>query len=191
MSDFIYHTTETSANEAAKVLSDIKEGIGFVPNIFAIIAESTPALRGLVTLNDEYSHSSFSAEEQQIILITTSTVNECIYCVAGHTAFAEKIKMPSEIITSMRNQESTANHNYNVLATTVRQLIEHKGRVSQEIINNFINAGFSKAQFLELVMGICVKTFTNYVSNALNVELDEAFKPYAWQRPSDVKQQVA
>ena len=191
MNNFIYHTAETSSNEAASVLSDIKEKVGFVPNVFAIIAESTPALKGLVALNEAYSLSSFSAKEQQIILIATSTENECIYCVAGHTAFAESINMPTNIITAMRNQNSTTNQSYNVLATTVRQLIKHKGQVSPDIINNFIHAGYCKAQFFELVLGICVKTFTNYVSNALNVELDEAFKPYAWQRPSDKKQQVA
>lgn len=88
----------------------------------------------------------------------------------------------------MRHKENTNSHRYNVLANTVRQLVINKGRVSEDTLVSFIAGGYDQAQFLELVMGICVKTFTNYVSNALSVELDDAFKSYAWLRPSEKKQ---
>lgn len=191
MSDFTYHTTNTSAEDAAKILSKIQDAIGFIPNIFAVMAESDQAIQGLFALNSAFSTSSFSAEEQQVILLVTSAVNECEYCVAGHSAFAEKLAIPNSTIVAMRNNQAAENKHYNVLATTVRQLIQHRGRVPSEVISRFLTAGFTEAQLLELVMGICVKTFTNYVGNALGIKLDNAFKPYAWQRPSDSAQRVA
>jgi hypothetical protein len=36
-------------------------------------------------------------------------------------------------------------------------------------------------------MGVSVKTFTNYVSNAVNLTVDDAFAPYRWQRPDDLQ----
>jgi uncharacterized peroxidase-related enzyme len=191
MTDVIYHSTETSSDAVADVLSTIESDIGFIPNIFSVVAESEQALQGLVALSTAFNHSLFRAEEQQIILMATSVENECIYCVAGHSAFAESLNIPANIIAAMRNKQLTGTHDYNVLANTVRQLIEHRGQVAPDLISNFINAGYSKAQFLELIMGVCVKTFTNYVSNALNVQLDDAFKPFVWQRPSDINQQIA
>ncbi|KXI30960.1 carboxymuconolactone decarboxylase family protein [Paraglaciecola hydrolytica] len=191
MTNFDYHTPETASDVAASILSNIQDNVGFIPNIFALVAESECALQGLVALNSAFNASSFSAQEQQIILLATSTTNECVYCVAGHTAFSQNLDISNKIIKDMRDQQPTEIESFNVLANTVRQLIQGKGRVSSELIKHFFNAGFSKAQFLELVMGICVKTFTNYVSNSLSVELDDAFKPYTWQRPSDTRQQVA
>lgn len=191
MNDFSYHTAKTSSDGTAHILSNIEGDIGFIPNIFAIVAESEQALSGLVSLNSAFRNSSFSPEEQQIILLATSTTNECVYCVAGHTAFSEDLNIPNEITNAMRDQMPTGIHNYDVLTRTVKQLIYFRGQVSEETIHAFLAAGFSKAQFIELVTGICIKTFTNYVSNALNVKLDDAFKPFAWQRPSEKKQQVA
>lgn len=191
MKDFSYHTAKSSPDGSEHILSNIERDIGFIPNIFAIVAESEQALNGLVSLNTAFNNSSFSPEEKQIILLATSTTNECVYCVAGHTAFSENLDISIESITAMRDQMPTGINRYDVLTRTVKQLIHFRGRVPAKVLSDFLNAGFSKAQFLELIMGICVKTFTNYVSNALNVKLDEAFKPFAWQRPSETKQQVA
>lgn len=195
MNNYTYHTVATASIKSSEVLTGIENEVGFIPNVFAIVAESSIALEGLVNLNMAFSQSSFNDEEKQIILMATSTTNECIYCVAGHTAFAEMLEMSDKTITALRNQQDIEDNRYNTLADTVRLLIQYKGQVSSDVLSNFVNAGYSKAQFLELIMGICVKTFTNYVSNSLNIELDDVFKPYAWQRPNKTnmnkKQQVA
>lgn len=191
MNNYKYNKFLTASSEVSEVLSRIENEVGFIPNVFTTVAESSTALQGLVILNKAFSQSSFNDAEQQIILMAASTTNECIYCVAGHTAFAEKLEIPDDIIYALRNQQEISEVRYNILATTVRLLIQKKGQVSPDVFNNFINAGFSKGQFLELIMGICVKTFTNYVSNSLNIELDDAFKPYAWQRPNISNQSKA
>jgi uncharacterized peroxidase-related enzyme len=191
MDNFTYHTKASAPADSAEILDSLEQGLGFVPNIFAVVAESSGALHGLAGLNQHFSQSSFSAVEQQIILMATSVENECVYCVAGHTAFAVSMEMPQEVINAMRQRQVTGIKTYDVLANTVRQLITHRGRVPAYVLTDFIAADFSKAQFLELVMGICVKTFTNYVSNALSISLDEAFSPFAWQRLSETTQKVA
>lgn len=191
MNHLIYHTIDSAPSESKEILNVINSTIGFIPNIFSVIANSSSALSGFVGLNTEFSQSSFTPQEQQVILMATSTENECVYCVAGHTAFAQKLNIPAEDISALRHQHNTSNKNFNVLTNTVRQLIINKGRISADILATFFAAGYTQAQFLELVMGICVKTFTNYISNALTVELDDAFKPFAWQRPSDMNERAS
>ena len=66
-----------------------------------------------------------------------------------------------------------------------RELISTGGKLPSTMVDGFLAAGFSKAQFMELVLGICVKTFSNYVCNALNVPLDKEFQACIWQKPAE------
>lgn len=107
--------------------------------------------------------------------------------VAGHTVLAHKQSMSKDIIDSLRNFATLSDELLNTLSDTVRSLIIliiSKGQISPASLLLFFDAGYSKAQLFELVMGICLKTFTNYVSNALSIPLDEAFYDGMWEDPN-------
>jgi len=159
--------------------------LGFLPNIFALIAESEPALKAFVELNGLFGQSSFSEKEQQIILLAASAENECAYCMAGHTVFARSAHMEEDVIEAMRSNSVVCDQRLNVLNLLVRELIKTGGQVPSKIVEKFLEAGFSRGQFMELVLGICVKTFSNYLSNALEVPLDEEFQRCIWHRPAE------
>jgi hypothetical protein len=46
-------------------------------------------------------------------------------------------------------------------------------------VNNFLTAGYTKAQVLEVILAITQKTLSNYANHILGTPLDEAFKPRA------------
>ena len=185
MSTYQCHTAITAPQDSVAIMQTLETNLGFIPNVFAIIAESHVALKALVDLNNSFIASTFTSPEPQIILLATSTKNECVYCVAGHTAFAKSINMDERVIAAMRNKHVVDHHRFNTLSNTVRALIQTRGQISAQHLQQFFAAGYTKAQLLELVLGICVKTFTNYISNALTIPLDQAFAEYAWQRPSE------
>lgn len=187
MINFEIHTFNTVPDQSRPPLMQVADSIGFAPNIFAATAESTPALSGLMAINDAFSNSSFTPEEQQVILMATSVANGCVYCVAGHTLMAKGLDIPEEVVSAMRNQQPISHPRYAILRRMVSQLIQYRGRIDEVIMSEFLEQGYSKAQFFELVLGISEKTFTNYVSNALSLTLDDAFKPYRWDRPKDMQ----
>lgn len=184
INNFNIYLSDTAPIVSQAFLESFQENLGFIPNIFSVTAESSLALKSLVNLNNAFSTSQFLPHEQQIILLATSTENECIYCVAGHTKFSEQLNMDPAIVAAMRNKQALSDTKLNALSTMVRQLVIHRGRISEQVMDDFLQAGYSKEQFFELVLGICVKVFTNYVSNALSVPVDKEFEAYSWQRPS-------
>jgi len=184
MNHFTIHSFDTAPAASKSLLEGLQVGIGFIPNIFSVTAESSLALESLVSLNNAFSESQFSPQEQQIILLATSTENECVYCVAGHSAFAKELNMAPTVVDAMRNKQSLTDTKLNALSNTVRQLVIHRGQISGQVMDDFLHAGYSEEQFFELVLGICLKVFTNYVSNALNVPVDKEFEAFSWQRPS-------
>jgi uncharacterized peroxidase-related enzyme len=186
MTDFDIHTITTAPEKSSALLSGVKTSMGFIPNVFAVIAESPQALEGFISLNSLFGASSFTGEEQLVIQLAASIQNECVYCVAGHSAFADSLGVAQEGVCAMREGRVVENPRLQVLNHTVKELIQGGGQVSETVVSEFLAAGFSKAQFFEVVLGICVKTFSNYVSNALTVPLDQAFQAHAWERPSQV-----
>jgi len=181
MNTLTLHTTASAPKNSVAYLQALEDNLGFIPNVFAVIAESPSALAGLMALNEHFAESSFTSEEQQVIQLATSSENECGYCMAGHTAFSCQINMPEDITNAMRSQETIPNARLQTLNNLTKILINKKGQVTEEDTRDFYAAGFTHAQFLELIMGVCVKYFTNFVGNALQLPLDDAFKAYAWE----------
>lgn len=184
MTDFIIHNAETAPTEARAHLQGLQDGLGFIPNVYAVTADSTVALQALLALGDAVSKTSFNATEQQIIQIATSTVNECGYCVAGHTFFAEMQGLPRDVIQAVRNGHVIADEKLEGLRKFTLALVRQRGHVMPLQINKFLNAGYSQAQIMELVVAVVTKLFSNFVAIATDIPLDDAFAPYEWPRPS-------
>lgn len=60
MTTFTAYTVESAAPEAQKILTNIKAGYGFVPNLFAYMAEAPVTLEAYLTLNQLIGKSSLT-----------------------------------------------------------------------------------------------------------------------------------
>ena len=50
-------------------------------------------------------------------------------------------------------------------------------------LTKFQNAGFSKAQVLEVILAASYKTLSNYINHVADTPLDDAFASQAWVPP--------
>ncbi len=185
MSIFKIHTKESVALELSILFEEKEKDLGFVPNIFAVTAESAPALQAYSELSNYFDQCDFTDTEHETIEIVTSIENGCGYCVAGHSAFAKMKQVPDHIIKSLREEQPVDDPRIEALANFVRKLIRTRGRVSQKDLILFFDAGFSQAQLYEVVLGVSLKFLTNFISNASSLPLDPAFEPYAWSERSE------
>mgnify|MGYP002640503299 CR=1 FL=1 len=180
MKPFKIYSTETATPPADKLLFAVQDMVGFVPNVFAVLAESEPSLRAFIDLNRQFSGTSFNAIEREIIQTATSAENLCTYCVAGHTAFAHMQDIDSRIINAVRNNEPVDDSKLESLNQFTREMVRSRGMVSQHQLDDFFNAGYTPAQAQEVILGICVKVFSNFSNNMIGIPLDDAFIPFAW-----------
>jgi len=182
MKHYIVYDKNTANEESAQLLNAVEGMISFIPNIFGVIAESSPALQAFVELNNQLSKSSFGAIEREIIQTAVSVENQCNYCVAGHTAFAHMQDVPAEIIEAVRNNQAIKySKKLEALNQFTRTLVRSKGMIPSQAQEDFLAAGYTHAQVLEVILGICVKTFSNLTNNTIGIPLDDEFRPYKWQ----------
>ncbi len=181
MSTFKIHNAETAQSPADNILAAVETTIGFVPNLFGVIAESPTALKAFVQLDNVFAKTSLNATSREIIQIAVSVENECAYCVAGHSAFAEMQNVPEPIVEAIRNNQPIVDSKLEALNQFTRLVVRNKGFVSDEAVQEFLGAGYVPAHVFEVILGICVKTFSNLANNIIGIPLDDEFSRYVWQ----------
>jgi uncharacterized peroxidase-related enzyme len=180
MNTFKIHTENTALSPADQILGQVRNGLGFIPNVFAVIAESAPALGAFVDLNNQLANSSLTATERELVQIATSVENECRYCVAGHTAFAALQNVSTDVVDAARAGGPIPDNRLDALHRLTLALLRQKAAVDQDTIEAFFAAGYGTGQLMEVILGICVKIFSNLTSAAVGFPLDDEFAPYTW-----------
>ena len=162
MSLFTKHTDATAPSGAAEVLSRVLERYGFIPNLAAYVAESPQALDAVLHLVSAYDNVSLNAQEQQIVLLTVSALNGCSFCRTVHTGMGRMAELDSETLKATIAMEPLRDPKLNALRNFTRCVVEERGWVKEGEVQQFLNAGYTKAQVFEVVMGVALKIFTNY-----------------------------
>lgn len=181
MSLFNVHTLEDAPAASRELLGKAKGKFGFVPNMLGVMAESPAALNGYLTLSGILEQSSFTPAERQILLLTTARENGCEYCVAAHSLGAQKAGAPKEVIEAIRQDKPIKDTRLATLHNFCRTMVEKRGYVSEADMKAVLAAGFTKAQILEVVLAISVKTLSNYVNHIAHTPLDAAFNAAKWE----------
>lgn len=175
-------TLETKDPRAKAVLEKAKAQVGFIPNMYAGMANS-PGL--LQTYLDGYAsfrkYSGFTPAEQEVVFLTISRENGCDYCMAAHSMIGDKVsKVPPEVLRAIRAGASIPDTKLAALAAFTSHMFATRGRPTATSLKAFLDAGYTEAQVLEVVLALAVKTLSNYANHVNNPKVDEAFAAYAW-----------
>lgn len=181
MIDFTVHTKESAPSKSVAMLDNTEKAIGFIPNLYGVFAESPAALKAYQAMSKIFDESPFSPTERQLILLTVSSINLCHYCMAAHSAVATLQKVPADVIDLIRKEEPQVDIKLEALRTFVTAVVENRGWTSADEIDAFLDAGYNRAQILEVIVGVGCKTMSNYINHIANTPLDDAFAALSWQ----------
>jgi len=174
------HTLETAPEAAKDTLATAKSAYGFVPNLLGVMAEAPSLLKGYVTLQQLFYETSFDATEQQVIALTVSVANKCPYCVAAESVVAKMKKAPEQVVKAIREGEPIADAKLEALRRFTKSVFDARGWVPEAESERFLSAGYSKANAFEVIVGIALKTLSNYTNHFADTPVDEAFAAETW-----------
>ena len=181
MTDFTLYSPENAPQGSKDLLNDLENNFGFLPNIFGYLAESPVALEFYPKLDEIFQKTSFSLEEKQIVLLAASVENECNFCVTAHsTALRQKLQADGEVIDAAREGRDLPDEKLNALYQFVQTVVQKRGHLDSSDIDKFLAAGYSKENVLEVLIGVAMKTFTNYANHLFETEINEELKEEAW-----------
>ncbi len=180
MTTFPVHSSETAPEGSKPILAAVQKKFGFVPNLFRVMAEAPAAAEAYMTVMDIFESSSLSDAEKQTILLSASLVNQCDYCMAAHSTVAGMKSGPAEIIEALRSGATLPDTKLDALAVLTRSVVETRGWPTEAAKEAFFAAGYGASEYLEVIVGVTVKTLSNYVNHAADTPLDTAFEAHKW-----------
>lgn len=185
MDAFKLHDTNSAPVGSLPVLDGARKALGFIPNLYAHLAESPPALQAYKQLGALFEQSAFTPEEQQVVLIAASIENCCEYCVAAHSFGARNmVKMPADTIAALRNMQPLPDRKLDALASFVKAVVRERGWVAGSgELDGFFAVGYTPRHALDVVLGVSMKTLSNYTNHLAGAPLDAAFAGAAWKAP--------
>jgi uncharacterized peroxidase-related enzyme len=168
---------ETAPEKSRPLLEKIQKSFKFIPNLFGTFANSPVLLEGYLGLEGVFDKGSLTAAERQLVLLAASVENECNYCVAAHsTVLKAFLHVPAEVVSAVRSNLPLRDPKSNALVALTREIVAKRGHVEAQTINNFLAAGYRKEQILEVLIGVALKTISNYTNHISPNELDQAFR---------------
>lgn len=170
MSTFKVPTKEQVSENNQAIFDNLQGKLGFVPNLYATFGYSQNALQNY--LNFSGAATSLSAKEVEVVNLATSNVNNCNYCQSAHTAMAKMNGFTDEQAIEFRQGKSTINEKYNALAGLVRDLVSNRGFATEASKEAFFNAGYTKENFVDVIVSTGVKTIANYLHSATQIPVD-------------------
>ena len=184
---FQVHTTDSAPEASRSILDQAQKTLGFIPNLYGVFAESPAMLKAYATLGSIFeSATSFSATERQVVLLSVILENECDYCMAAHSTIAGMQGVPAEVVEAIRTDEPIQDPGLQALSSFTRKVVRERGWVSKSDIGSFLDAGYTRAQLLEVVLGIGMKILSNYTNHIARTPVDEAFQEHTWTPPGNV-----
>lgn len=153
-----------------KIFDDLESKLDFVPNIYATYAHSDNALgRYLTFANGE---TSLNNKEKEIINLIVSQVNGCTYCQAAHTALGKMNGFTEEQTIQLRQGRAPFNEKFDALVKLAKAVIENRGKISDEVLETFFDAGYTKENLVDVILNVGEKAITNYLHNITQIPVD-------------------
>lgn len=181
---FDHHTHATAPTGSQPILDGVKTAFGFVPNLQATMAESPQLLAGYSTLWDLFSKTSLTATEQQVVYMTANFEHDCRYCMAGHTTLSRMQKIDEPIIQALRDGTAIPDSKLEALHAFTTAVVRGRGFVADERVQAFLDAGYTRQNVLEVVLGVATKVMSNYTNRLTGTLLDAFMKGAEWSKPA-------
>ena len=185
MSRLPLRTIEDAPAEAQPRLEAAQKNNGFLPNLVRLLANAPVALETYQTVGEINGRASLTLAEREAVQITAAATHGCGFCVAGHTAVAEKkAKLDQGVISALRDKAQVPDARLDAVARFTEAVIASRGAVSNAELAGFKDAGFDDQAALEVVLGVSLATLCNFANTLGQPELNPELAPFRWDGPA-------
>jgi uncharacterized peroxidase-related enzyme len=161
---------ETAPAPVKPLLDGVQRGLGMIPNLFRVAAQSPAALDALVAFFGAVAKGSFDGRTREAIALAVSEANGCDYCLSAHTALGKQAGLDDRALSDARQGKSEDKRRATLLALA-RSTVANRGRVG-DALGEARRAGLSDAEVVELIANVALTIFTNYLNELAGTDID-------------------
>lgn len=179
---FPMHTLDSAPEPSKTAMKWYEAQFGMVPNLAKIMANSPSLLLSYwQTQLNLLQHGALSKQEINIVQTVVAHENRCQYCVAGHSAFGKDplFNNTDEQLNAVRNEVDFEEPKLNALRDFTIKVMKDHGRMADAKLQEFLDAGYTRAHALDVVACIATKVMSNYANQIALTPIDDAFATLA------------
>ena len=180
MTDFTHYTLETAPEASKPLVEGSIAAYGMLPNLHAVLAESPELYEAYGELQRLFSASSLTPEERHVVWLTINVEHHCHYCVPAHTFLALRDKVSPDVVAALREDRTLPDARLEALRRFTKAMVIERGKVAPETVDRFLEAGFTRRNVFEVILGISHKVISNYVNHIADTPVDDPFTKHDW-----------
>ena len=158
---------------------DVQQKAGFVPNVFVALARRPDEFRAFLAYHDALllRESGLSKGEKEMVIVATSGVNQCLYCVVAHGAILrvyEKAPMlADQLATNYLKADITPRQK--AMLTFALKVCNDAAKVGEADYAALREHGFSDEDAWDITAITALFGLSNRLANAISLRPNDEF----------------
>jgi uncharacterized peroxidase-related enzyme len=157
---------------AQEIFDHYKKERGNVPNMFRTVAYRPEILRTMIAhFRAVMETGTVGLKLKELVIVRTSQINHCEYCLNSHTQLAHRYGWSEEQITDLANFRTRTDFNEREKAAL--ELAERETLDSNGVDDAFwarLRRHFDEGEIIELAAAIGLFNYFNRFNNSLKME---------------------
>lgn len=153
-------------------LEAVQKQLGVVPNLFRLVANSPAALEGYLALSGALGKGSLPAPTRERIALAVAQINGCGYCLSAHSYLGKNLAKLSDAEIAANRHGRSLDPKADAAVRFAARVVTERGHVTDADVQAVRMAGYDDAQIVEIVQHVALNTWTNYVNEVAQTEID-------------------
>jgi uncharacterized peroxidase-related enzyme len=163
---------DTAPAAAKPLLEAVNKQLGFVPNLFRVVANSPAALEGYLGMSGALAKGKLPAQTRERIALAVAQINGCNYCLSAHSELGKSFAKLSEAEIAANRHGGSLDPRAEAAVRFAAKVARERGHVSDADVQAVRMAGYDDAQIVEIVQHVALNTWTNYLNEVAKTEID-------------------
>jgi uncharacterized peroxidase-related enzyme len=170
-------TIDAAPAASRPLLEAVKRQLGSVPNLFRLVANSPAALEGYLGMQGALGKGTLPAATRERIALAVAEVNGCNYCLSAHTYLARNLARLDDAEIAANRAGGSLDAKADAAVRFAAAVTRERGHIRPEDLDAVRAAGYGDAQIVEIVQHVALNTWTNYVNEVAQTDIDFPVAP--------------
>ena len=160
-------------------VAEVQDKAGFVPNVFLTLAHRPDEFRAFFAYHDALMlrDSGLTKGEREMIVVATSGVNDCVYCVVAHGAilrvYEKNPLVADQVAVNYRKADITPRQK--AMLDFAMKVSAHAQTISEEDFAALSPHGFSDDDIWDIAAIAAFFALSNRMANMISMRPNEEF----------------
>ncbi len=157
---FIDHTLDSAPTGSRRLMESTIRHLGSLTPAVARLAESPQTLEGFLRASALFETTTLDPIAREVLIMTIATRNGCHICIAMHSARLAALGVSAELLAALQDSRPLTEPELAAIQRFTIAVVQTSGAVDDVTLHDFLAAGYTRANALEVVLGIGTYTMS-------------------------------